>query len=59
MNRTHARHFVLVTLLLLAAVAARAQDFLPSWNEGPAKTAIIDFVARATQLGSPDFVPPA
>ena len=34
-------------------------DSLPSWNEGVAKKAIIDFVARVTKQGSPDFVPPA
>ena len=32
---------------------------LPSWNDGPAKTAIIDFVARVTKSGGPDFVPAA
>jgi phosphoserine phosphatase len=32
---------------------------LPSWNDGPAKTAIIDFVRRVTAQGDPDFVPPA
>ena len=32
---------------------------LPSWNDGPARTAIIDFVARVTAEGGPDFVPPA
>jgi hypothetical protein len=40
---------------------ARAQadplpDPLPSWNDGPNKRAIIDFVARVTRQG-PDFVP--
>ncbi len=49
-------------IALLAAVAfintvARAADPLPSWNEGPAKQAIIDFVTRVTTPGSPDFVP--
>jgi phosphoserine phosphatase len=39
--------------------AAAAQQPLPSWNDGPAKTAIIEFVRRVTQQGSPDFVPPA
>jgi phosphoglycolate phosphatase-like HAD superfamily hydrolase len=39
---------------------AHAQiDPLPSWNEGPAKRSIIDFVARVTAYGSPDFVKPA
>ena len=31
---------------------------LASWNEGPAKRAILDFVTRVTSDG-PDFVPPA
>jgi phosphoserine phosphatase len=32
---------------------------LPSWNDGAAKSAITDFVARVTRQGGPDFVPPA
>jgi phosphoserine phosphatase len=31
-------------------------DPLPSWNDGSAKQAIIDFVMRTTLTGSPDFV---
>ncbi|MCX7304139.1 MAG: HAD family hydrolase [Hyphomicrobiales bacterium] len=31
---------------------------LPSWNDGAAKSAILDFVARVTTPGSPEFVPP-
>jgi len=31
---------------------------LPSWNDGPAKQAIIDFVRATTDQGSPKFVPP-
>lgn len=52
-------------LLLLAVVAApvhalgRSGDPLPSWNDGDAKAAIIDFVEAVTIEGSPDFVPPA
>jgi hypothetical protein len=34
-------------------------DPLPSWNEGPRKTGILDFVARVTKEGGPDFVAPA
>jgi phosphoserine phosphatase len=34
-------------------------DALPSWNDGPAKQAIVAFVAKVTKQGSPDFVPPA
>src|SRR4249920_3781335 len=36
--------------------AALAQDPLPSWNDGPAKKAIIDFVGKVTKEGSPDFI---
>src|SRR5688572_31774998 len=46
--------------LLFAAPWARAQnDPLPSWNDGPTKKSITDFVAKVTKEGSPDFVKPA
>ncbi|MGQ0581666.1 MAG: HAD family hydrolase [Reyranella sp.] len=32
-------------------------DPLPSWNDGPVKRAILDFVARTTTAGGRDFVP--
>ena len=32
---------------------------LASWNDGPARAAIQDFVARVATEGSPEFVPPA
>jgi phosphoglycolate phosphatase-like HAD superfamily hydrolase len=32
---------------------------LPSWNDGPARQAIVGFVERVTKPGTPDFVPPA
>lgn len=32
---------------------------LPSWNDGAARSAIIDFAERVTKEGGPDFVPPA
>lgn len=44
--------------LLLAAQAAASADPLPSWNDGAAKSAVIDFVSRATKEGGKDFVPP-
>ena len=34
-------------------------DPLPSWNAGPTKTAIVDFVERVTDDNGPDYVPPA
>jgi phosphoserine phosphatase len=36
----------------------QATDPLPSWNDGPAKQAILDLVRATTELGSPDFVAP-
>jgi phosphoglycolate phosphatase-like HAD superfamily hydrolase len=45
-------------LLGLGGVSAPAQtDPLPSWNEGPAKKSITDFVVRVTTQGGADFVP--
>ena len=32
---------------------------LDSWNDGAVKSAIVDFVARVTKEGGPDYVPPA
>ena len=31
---------------------------LPSWNDGPAKKAIVEFVKATTEKSSPNFVPP-
>jgi hypothetical protein len=31
---------------------------LPSWNDGPAKKAIVEFVKTTTEKSSPNFVPP-
>jgi phosphoserine phosphatase len=44
-----------------AAVAqpATAADPLPSWNDGRAKTAILDFVRTTTDTAHPSFIPPA
>jgi phosphoglycolate phosphatase-like HAD superfamily hydrolase len=39
------------------AQTAPSSDALPSWNGGPAKQAIIDFVRVTTDQGSPKFVP--
>jgi haloacid dehalogenase-like hydrolase len=32
---------------------------LDSWNEGPAKATIVDFVERVTTEGGPDYLPPS
>jgi hypothetical protein len=48
------------TLSVLAMrTIVQAADPLPSWNEGKTKQSIVDFVARVTKEGGPDFVPPA
>ncbi len=44
---------------LLAAGAYAQTDPLPSWNDGPAKQAIVEFVQTTTTQGSAKFVPPA
>ena len=50
---------VLGAALLFTAVPAQAQtDPLPSWNDGAAKQAIVDFVQATTTPGSSKFVPP-
>ena len=40
------------------AQTATSGAALPSWNEGPAKQAIVDFVRTTTDRASPTFVPP-
>jgi len=55
---TFARIFTLGALLVLG-VQAHAGDPLPSWNDGPAKQAIVAFVKATTDKASPRFVPPA
>lgn len=51
--------YLCITLFATALSAALAQtDPLPSWNEGKAKAAIVDFVTKVTTDGGPDFVKP-
>src|SRR5438552_8141137 len=48
----------LVGVVAFTATIARAADPLASWNDGPAKQAIVEFVRATTTQGSPQFVPP-
>jgi phosphoglycolate phosphatase-like HAD superfamily hydrolase len=42
----------------LGSIGAYAQaDLLPSWNARPSRQALLDFVARTTTAGSPDYIP--
>ena len=38
--------------------ATAAADPLPSWNDGAAKQAMVDFVRTTTDKNNPKFVPP-
>ena len=56
--------FSLSGLALAVSLAIGAQvraqdDALPSWNEGPTKQAIIQFVKTTTDKSSPNFLPAA
>ena len=53
------RIFAIFICLLAALPGGRLADPLPSWNDGPAKTAIVEFVEAVTAEGGPDYVPPA
>lgn len=44
-------------MVLATGGFASARDPLPSWNDGPSKSAIISFVEKVTDEGSAGFVP--
>jgi hypothetical protein len=46
-------------LVPVAAAAQASSSVLPSWNDGPAKQAILDFMRTTTDQASPKFVPQA
>src|SRR6476646_6528071 len=50
--------FTPILPLSALAQAPSVTDPLPSWNDGPAKQAIVDFVKATTDSASPKFVPP-
>ena len=47
------------TVAIPTATPAAAADPLPSWNPGPAKNTILQFVADVTDQAGPSYVPPA
>ncbi|MEK6335733.1 MAG: HAD family hydrolase [Acidobacteriota bacterium] len=60
MKTIRRQNFIAAALFCLVAFAtsfAQTTDPLPSWNDAQAKKSIIDFVAKVTKPGSPDFVP--
>jgi hypothetical protein len=55
----HRQRFALALLFGLALpLLAQANEPLPSWNDGPAKKSIIEFVQAVTDQTSKDFVKP-
>lgn len=48
----------LLAIAFASLPTTQAQDPLPSWNDGPAKQAIVDFVKTTTTTGGANFVPP-
>jgi hypothetical protein len=55
------RGAIVVLVIVFASLnsAARAADWLPSWNDGPSKSQIVDFVQSVTDPRSKQYVPPA
>lgn len=72
-KKARAAQFLTLTLLVVLALSAcegipglpaqatpqNTSDPLPSWNEGPAKDAILKFVADVTDPDGTSYVPPA
>ncbi|MFV0358612.1 HAD family hydrolase [Tropicimonas sp.] len=53
------RSIPLLAAAVMAIPAFAQDDPLPSWNEGAAKAAIVEFVETVTDEGGPGYVPPA
>ena len=66
--KTTRRHFRLLAASFVAILTAcaspgasvdRSNAALPSWNDGPAKQAILEFVAAVTDEKDQDYVAPS
>ncbi len=55
--KTIRNKFALLAIVIAGLTTAYAQDPLPSWNDGPTKQAIVDFVHATTEAGGAKFVP--
>jgi phosphoserine phosphatase len=49
---------VLIAAVLALGTAQARDDHLRSWNDGPTKKAIVEFVRKTADKASPDYVPP-
>src|SRR5438132_8162854 len=56
--KTFSKTIALLAITLAGFTNIQAQDLLPSWNDGPTKQAIVDFVKATTETGGAKFVPP-
>lgn len=56
---SHPISLTVLLVSLLVSGCAKTPDPLPSWADGPARTAIIDFVQAVTEEEGADYVPPA
>lgn len=64
MDRNRRKYIAALLLFVLLGLnrqgtAQPTEPALPSWNESPRKQAILEFVARVTRQGGPDYVAPA
>ena len=62
--RSHLRIYLVFVLVLAAGLSIGTSALaetgpMPSWNDGPTKQAIVDFVQKTTDKSSPAFIPPA
>ena len=58
-RRQYLNAAALVCALAFTITICQAAEPLPSWNDGKAKQSIVEFVAKVTKQGSPDFIPVA
>lgn len=58
MRRFKKTRLIIVVAVIFWGSAAYAADPLPSWNDGPAKQAIIRFVSQSSEKGHANFIAP-
>src|SRR5947207_4355050 len=56
--KTFSKTIALLAITLAGFNNIQAQDLLPSWNDGPTKQAIVDFVKATTETCGAKFVAP-
>jgi len=61
MKRTTIKRITILSQLFIVSLLSQAyaqSDPLPSWNDGPGKKAIVEFVKTTTEKGNAKFVAP-